>query len=47
MTTDADTPIQEEADHTRTYVLDETALTKAMTIEELAHLAASQIDDID
>ena len=35
----------DKADPAKTYVLDETALTKAKTIEELAELAAKLIEE--
>ncbi|HEU4620315.1 MAG TPA: hypothetical protein VFV10_19925 [Gammaproteobacteria bacterium] len=34
----------EKPDETKTYVLDETAITQAKTIEELAELAAREIE---
>jgi hypothetical protein len=35
----------DKADPTKTYILDETALTKTKTIEELAELAAKMIEE--
>ena len=35
----------DKADPAKTYILDETALTRAKTIEELAELAAKMIEE--